>query len=542
MRDFAKRFCGKPPASTGTWGERDIRLKAEIEEQNSPFRMTGDQAVLLHSAKGAGMSENPYRVLLLMKDGGLLCQLGRFLELFGFDVVATSRVSTARLSISAEPFDFFVGDWEILAGESATALSDLRTASKQNIFAITTLDLADAEVLEQALEAGFDDFVSSPLVPGELLSRLRAGARSLEFDRRLEMQQAALEKSRQLPEDLLRHEIRVALQSTGLTGGSDSQRWMVLLEIDQYDAIQSWQGKRQSQKMQERLLQAVKAQAQGEEVLGWVQGKRLAVLLPLLSAVDARKWCDNLHKALLPMGLESGRESRTFEPFTVSLGLAGIHQQPSVNSVISEAQLALQHAQRRGGDTVATSEAAKQEHGLWQRVADSGELLATATAGDVMLPCPATLYGNDTLEQADALLKLTRLPALPVINAEGGLIGLIRAEDVTETLSQGVPASQGGSSRLVQKLVQTKVARCDDHIPLAQVIELFTNQSEAVAVVQRAGRSVGLVFCQQLAALTQPIERDQLSLGPDGFDLDFDQLVVREPSLQDELEPVGDAS
>ncbi|MFO0886387.1 MAG: hypothetical protein U0894_19775 [Pirellulales bacterium] len=78
---------------------------------------------------------------------------------------------------------------------------------------------------------------------------------------------------------------------------------------------------------------------------------------------------------------------------------------------------------------------------------------------------------------------------------------------MTETLSQGVPASQGGSSRLVQKLVQTKVARCDDHVPLAQVIELFTNQSEAVAVVQRAGPKRRPRLLPAKAALTQPIER-----------------------------------
>ncbi len=168
------------------------------------------RGLLLNSAKGDCMSENPYRVLLLMKDGDLLCRLGRFLELFGFDVVATTQVAGVRNSIAAEGFDFFVGDWELLLSDEAASLSDLRSASRNNLFAIASLDLADSDILEEALEAGFDDFVNAPLVPGELLSRLRAGARSLEFDRRLEMQQIALEKSQVLPDDLLRREIRLA--------------------------------------------------------------------------------------------------------------------------------------------------------------------------------------------------------------------------------------------------------------------------------------------------------------------------------------------
>lgn len=502
------------------------------------------RGLLLNSAKGDCMSENPYRVLLLMKDGDLLCRLGRFLELFGFDVVATTQVAGVRNSIAAEGFDFFVGDWELLLSDEAASLSDLRSASRNNLFAIASLDLADSDILEEALEAGFDDFVNAPLVPGELLSRLRAGARSLEFDRRLEMQQIALEKSQVLPDDLLRREIRLAWQTTGLTGGADSQRWLVVLEVDQFDAMQSWLGLRHCQKIHDRLLEVLKANAPGEERLGWVSKNRLAVLLPLLSAVDARRWCDKLHQSLLPKGGDAGRESRNAaDPFTVSMGLVGVHQQPSVNSALADAELALELAQRRGGDGVATAEAAKQEQTHWQRMADSGELLATATAGDVMLPCPATVYASDTLEQADTLLRLTKLPALPVVDNEGGLLGLIRAEDIAACVSDGAASVHRSSSpRLVRKLLHTKLVRCEDHAPLAQVIELFTNEAETVAVVQRGGRSVGLVFCQQLAALTQPMEREQLSLGPDGFDSDLGQLVVREPSLQEEFEPLVEAN
>src|SRR5207237_1201364 len=44
------------------------------------------------------------------------------------------------------------------------------------------LDVGDATA---ALEAGFDDFLAAPIVFGELLARLRAGARFIEYERRL---------------------------------------------------------------------------------------------------------------------------------------------------------------------------------------------------------------------------------------------------------------------------------------------------------------------------------------------------------------------
>lgn len=483
------------------------------------------------------MSDNPYRVLLFLKDGDSLCRLGRFLELFGFQVVTTTQHSAALSAVAAQEVDFLVGDWKLLSANKGSSLRDIRKSAPANFFAIAALDFSTPIDLENAVEAGFDDFVSAPIIPGELLSRLRAGARSLEFDRRMELLQSVSAPQDILAEDVLRGEIYRRLQSPGAPNSQEPLGWIILVEADHFAQVQRWQGKRQATQIQNSLLQIAREQVKVEDRLAKLSNSRLAILLPAQSLADARRWCEGLQKSFVSRSSDQGRDSRHHDSFTASIGLAPVTPTTDVADIWELAERTLELAQRRGGACFTTSEDAKQEHTQWQKLADSGELLASATAGDVMLPCPATVYAGDSLEQAQVLLRSTRLPVLPVVDADGALLGLIRAEDVVSNLGPANGTSARGSSvRLVRKLLHSQVVRCEDSAPLAHLMELFTGQEESVAVIQRAGRSVGLVFCQQLAALTQPLSREQLSLGPNGFEPDGELLVVGEPSLLEEVE------
>ncbi|MFO0886386.1 MAG: hypothetical protein U0894_19770 [Pirellulales bacterium] len=154
-------------------------------------------------------------------------------------------------------------------------------------------------------------------------------ARSLEFDRRLEMQQASLEKSRQLPEDLLRREIRsIAVDGTNWRIG------FIMLDgtfrnrpVRRHPILAR---KTAKPKMQSGFTSGGGRSARGRSTAA--RKTPLAILLPLLSR-DVMQAVRQPPQSITSHGLDSG-ESRTFEPFTVSSGPCGIHQQPSVNTVI----------------------------------------------------------------------------------------------------------------------------------------------------------------------------------------------------------------
>ena len=65
-------------------------------------------------------------------------------------------------------------------------------SKNRNGYTYTFLMVRDvkAEGLTEALMAGVDDFLAKPLVYGELLARLRSGARVLEYERRMRQQSA----------------------------------------------------------------------------------------------------------------------------------------------------------------------------------------------------------------------------------------------------------------------------------------------------------------------------------------------------------------
>ena len=136
------------------------------------------------------MNSLPLRVLVVSEDRSLLRQVSRFLNMFGYRVQQAAEMEHARAALQGEPPHVMILD----AAENEEAIHWLSEQSPNpgcsaHVHTLLLLGRPTARGIIDAVAAGADDFLESPIVFGELLARLRAAARSIELERRVRQQE-----------------------------------------------------------------------------------------------------------------------------------------------------------------------------------------------------------------------------------------------------------------------------------------------------------------------------------------------------------------
>jgi CBS domain-containing protein len=119
------------------------------------------------------------------------------------------------------------------------------------------------------------------------------------------------------------------------------------------------------------------------------------------------------------------------------------------------------------------------------------------------------LRGGDALEQADAALRQCRLPALPVVDEEGKLAGLLSAD--RPPLRLAVDSSHG----TVGEVMQAGAVSFDEATALPVLIDYFTQEAPPVVVIVHKGRPTGLVTPASLGTLVEPLTSASFLAGRD---------------------------
>jgi predicted transcriptional regulator len=142
----------------------------------------------------------------------------------------------------------------------------------------------------------------------------------------------------------------------------------------------------------------------------------------------------------------------------------------------------------------------------WSDFAAPGKLFERTTARDVMAPCTVLLRTEQTLRHAAALLERSREAALPVVNREGKLAGLVFWESVFDA-----PAGRETGSLRVADLMTSDVPQYDEQTSFATLRDFFTRDSRSVVVITCQGKPTGLVTPDTLAALSLPLTADSFA-------------------------------
>jgi two-component system cell cycle sensor histidine kinase/response regulator CckA len=138
------------------------------------------------------------KILLVEDHPGSRRNLQRLIAKRGHEVTAVGSAEEAEAALAAESFPFLILDW-MLPGKSGVDLCrELRTRSNgDEMFILLVTARADTEDLEQALEAGANDYLTKPLDVGLLDVRISVAERQIrELAERNQARAALIESAR----------------------------------------------------------------------------------------------------------------------------------------------------------------------------------------------------------------------------------------------------------------------------------------------------------------------------------------------------------
>src|SRR3954468_7452729 len=140
------------------------------------------------------------KILLVEDHPGSRRNLQRLISKRGHEVTAVGSAEEAEAALAAEAFPFLILDW-MLPGKSGVELCrELRAGSKgDEMFILLVTARADTEDLEQALEAGANDYLTKPLDVGLLKVRISVAERQIrELAERNQARAALIESARSM--------------------------------------------------------------------------------------------------------------------------------------------------------------------------------------------------------------------------------------------------------------------------------------------------------------------------------------------------------
>ncbi|MHB0959980.1 MAG: diguanylate cyclase [Pirellulaceae bacterium] len=438
------------------------------------------------------MNSRPFRLMVVAEDRKTLRRLTRFLSAFGFDVEPVTDVGQAISVCKASPPDFLIVDGDSLNMEQCRPLF----VRNPKGYSYTFLMLRDARVegLTDAMVAGVDDFLAKPLVFGELLARLRSGARVIEYERRVREQSAVEHTTGMLSYSAFRNRMQSELADAG-----DREISCVLLDLDFLGNCNQLYGCAAGDEVLRAVAGQMRSMAGDCKYLASFGAGRFAAMLPDASDAQALAWAETVRQAVAHLEIALKHETVCV---TASLGVAGTMQGvTSADELIKRAEDAVRMAKSSGRNCVARCGQFDGETREWEDLARQGKLFENTVARDVMVPCPVFVLGDQDAKEAAGLLEQSRLSELPVVDRQGRLLGLFNADQLPENF-----AHSHKKSNVCDFMVQD-VATVAEHESFGALMQFFMadHQTGHVVVVVRQEKPLGMVYRSGLAALSEPL-------------------------------------
>ena len=363
--------------------------------------------------------------------------------------------------------------------------------------------------LTDGLEAGVDDFLEKPIVHGELLARLRAAARLLEFDRRV-AQQASADPLTHLPSHALFCDLlRSVLSPTNL---HREPATCVLADIDYLGRINYLYGYPAGDKVLREVGELLVGLCRPSDFAASFGGGRFGILLNETSDDEAVTWTDRVREALAETGFSVGdtTERHASERLTASFGIAALQcglEDPK--EVIDRAAGALKAAKHSGRDCAVRYGEFDGDAEAWADFGAPGKLFNCTVARHIMTPCTTVLHGESTIAAAADLFRRTGAEALPAIDQDGKMAGLLLKQSVLSG-----PTGVQLASLQVRDLLTSDVPVYDEQTSFTTLRDFFTHDSRSLVVIVDDGVPTGFVTPNSLAALSSPAASD--SFAPTG--------------------------
>lgn len=337
-----------------------------------------------------------------------------------------------------------------------------------------------------------DDVIQFPVNTGELLSRLRAGARRVAQERKL-IGQSLVDQQTGL------------LNRAGFLAKSarfrPTEAALMLVGIDAYPRILSEHGRHATRALSQGLSRTIEQQVTGGSEVFLLEPSVIGCWLPDATTAEAQEAADAVVQKF------RGCNTLTREIRCCPSASAAVVEwdAESPEASLERGAQSLAHAKSFGGGEVVLAAEAEQEAQEWRRDIEDGALLRDIVAQDVMEPFPVVLPAdeprqNGTLRWLQTAWRqgLTPPPCLPLIEADGSLAGVVDVARVLQAEDQLPPASAHDPTTI----------RPD--AALADVLGAFADSADGVLVVAQDSVPLGYIASDALTELfTEPVQAER---------------------------------
>jgi diguanylate cyclase (GGDEF)-like protein len=370
------------------------------------------------------------KLLLVDDDPGILRLLSRWLEKDGYPLRFATDGQDALTAIEQECPDLVITDWEMPRIDGMELCRRIRQMDLPHYVYLIFLSVRTGpDELVAALDLGADDFVAKPVRQGELLARVRAGARLLALERRLSQLASTdpltgLMTQRTFYESLAKEWQRAERHNLPLS--------CVMLDLDFFKRVNDTEGHPAGDALLKAVAQTLTDSCRRSDFLCRYGGEEFCVLLPETTGENAAVWAERVRRSIATLTAPAGDRSLQI---TASLGVAQRHADtPAPSGLVDQADQALLCAKQSGRDRVARYESLTDANDSSSNGGHRRSMRGV-TAGDVMSPLVACLEQDQTIGQSVDLFLESHMNSMPVVDAEGHLVGILSEKDVMAALA-----------------------------------------------------------------------------------------------------------
>jgi diguanylate cyclase (GGDEF)-like protein len=462
------------------------------------------------------MNASNSTVLLVSNDRVTLRRLTTALTTTGCRLQQTSQREQAAALLAADPPDLLILD----AGPSlrpALGLLQVADSDRQGRrpYTLVIVDKPTREDLFAAVEAGANDFLKKPVANGELLARVHAGRCFRRYERRLLDMGGSHTVTGLAGFSAFEHRLRRELTRPGRKPGTPS---LVAVDLDFFHAIPRLHGEAVGTSVLQETAKALQQAAEGTASVYVLGADRFMVLLPGVTEEAAASWARLARKALAE--LEFPVKGQTLR-IAASCGVAADGTEEDSERLIGNVLEALRAAKAAGRDCIARFSGLAAESAS-DATAVPLKLLQDSVARDIFIPCTLELHADDSLAEAATLFRRTRLPAFPVVDRKGLVAGILTDDAVRAAHTSDATAT-------VAEVMSADVVTFDERTDFLTLLEHFAQHPEAIAVVVRDGRPIGLLTGDSLVT---PVDSTAGCPAAEGAPTAYNRPIESDPAWQ----------
>jgi two-component system cell cycle response regulator len=291
-------------------------------------------------------------------------KLGSFLTDWGFDHVGVGNGTDAiELLEGPNPPDLTLLDWLLPGADGIDVLRRIRKLTQgKYVYTVMLTSKNQKKDRMMAMDAGADDYLSKPVDPAELRSRIMVGKRILELQQSLRF--AATHDF--LTNLLNRSEILAALEREyARAGREDKPTAVILADIDHFKRVNDTMGHAAGDDVLKEVARRLRVDLRPYDVVGRYGGEEFLLILPGCNLTNGAKRADRIRNLIAqdPISTPFGTNS-----VTISMGVTatGPYRDCSVAEFLREADIGLYAAKRNGRNRVEVFTPAANSTGAGQ--------------------------------------------------------------------------------------------------------------------------------------------------------------------------------